>query len=526
MAMDNENSALSTGDYLDNDASHLSVPDTASTAPQTPLAASSRADSPEISTVPPATPSAVNPEAASSQSPVPKFTVDKRINEDYKLWKKNIPFLYDVCLMTATQFPSYTVDWVPESQTVTDEELGLEYVQQKIVLGTTARNEEDVHLNGIVIMNVRFPAAIPDRFAHLDDKPTEFRSDIGLFSASPSCLFTCGIIAQSYPITNVRIMPQRPQLVCAKLADSTMLVYDWKEELEDGWSYDDPIVEKPGLFELVGHDTKHPASHGLAWNPTVQKEGWLASCAKDGKILVWDVGGLRERAEVTPTVTITGHATSVEDIAWHPLYPTLIASAGADNCFCLFDLRSRDLSRPSHSVVAHTAGVNAVSFARAQYLLATASDDTTIGLWDMRYLGRKLHSLQYHTSDVFSLDWCHEPDQLTVLASGGADRRICLWDVAQVGTTVERSVEVDAPPELVFVHGGHTGRVTDVGWNAVEGRKMVLASVAEDAIVQVWMPAKYQLCTEEIPAAVEPPSEPLSSTSSTAATTVAVAVES
>ena len=42
-------------------------------------------------------------------------TVEERvINEEYKIWKKNTPFLYDLVMTRALQWPSLTVQWLPE----------------------------------------------------------------------------------------------------------------------------------------------------------------------------------------------------------------------------------------------------------------------------------------------------------------------------------------------------------------------------------------------------------------------------
>jgi WD40 repeat protein len=35
-----------------------------------------------------------------------------------------------------------------------------------------------------------------------------------------------------------------------------------------------------------------------------------------------------------------------------------------------------------------------------------------------------------------------------------------------------------------FIHGGHTAKVTDFGWNPVEN--WIIASAAEDNILQIW----------------------------------------
>lgn len=42
----------------------------------------------------------------------------------------------------------------------------------------------------------------------------------------------------------------------------------------------------------------------------------------------------------------------------------------------------------------------------------------------------------------------------------------------------------DGPPELLFLHGGHTAKVSDFSWNAKD--EWTIASVSEDNILQVW----------------------------------------
>jgi histone-binding protein RBBP4 len=46
----------------------------------------------------------------------------------------------------------------------------------------------------------------------------------------------------------------------------------------------------------------------------------------------------------------------------------------------------------------------------------------------------------------------------------------------------------DGPPELLFIHGGHTSKISDFSWNANDD--WVVASVAEDNILQVWQMAE------------------------------------
>jgi histone-binding protein RBBP4 len=39
---------------------------------------------------------------------------EKIINEEYKIWKKNTPFLYDLLVTHTLEWPSLTVQWFPE----------------------------------------------------------------------------------------------------------------------------------------------------------------------------------------------------------------------------------------------------------------------------------------------------------------------------------------------------------------------------------------------------------------------------
>lgn len=39
---------------------------------------------------------------------------ERVINEEYKIWKKNTPFLYDLVMTHALEWPSLTSQWLPE----------------------------------------------------------------------------------------------------------------------------------------------------------------------------------------------------------------------------------------------------------------------------------------------------------------------------------------------------------------------------------------------------------------------------
>ena len=117
-----------------------------------------------------------------------------------------------------------------------------------------------------------------------------------------------------------------------------------------------------------------------------------------------------------------------------------------------------------------------------EFLLVTAGQDTSCALWDLRNLSKRLHSLDLHSDEVYQCSWA--PFSETILMTGGADRRVAQWDLSRIGEEQTAADAEDGPPELLFVHGGHTAKVSDVCWNG--SQEWYVASVAEDNLLHVW----------------------------------------
>lgn len=73
-------------------------------------------------------------------------------------------------------------------------------------------------------------------------------------------------------------------------------------------------------------------------------------------------------------------------------------------------------------------------------------------------MNSKLCTLEFHKDSVFNVRWA--PFSSTLLATSGSDRRVLLWDLSRLGDEVDE--ENEGPPELVFAHGGHTAKVSDI----------------------------------------------------------------
>ena len=129
------------------------------------------------------------------------------------------------------------------------------------------------------------------------------------------------------------------------------------------------------------------------------------------------------------------------------MHRSLIGTVSDDLTLQILDIRADGTDRSSAEGRGHTDAINALAFNPAsEFVLATASADKTIGLWDLRNLKDKLHSLEGHGDAVTSLAW--HPYEEAILGSGSYDRRVIFWDLSRVGEEQQPDDQEDGPPEL------------------------------------------------------------------------------
>ncbi|KAK1805830.1 hypothetical protein P4O66_012881 [Electrophorus voltai] len=468
---------------------------------------------------------------------------ERVINEEYKIWKKNTPFLYDLVMTHALEWPSLTVQWLPDVSRLE----GKDYAVHRLVLGTHTSDEQ----NHLVIASVQIPNDDAQFDAsHYDSEKGEFG---GFGSVSGKIEIEIKINHEG-EVNRARYMPQNPCIIATKTPTSDVLVFDYTKHP----SKPDPSGECSPDLRLRGHQKE---GYGLSWNPNLS--GNLLSASDDHTICLWDISGSPKEGKIVDAKTIfTGHTAVVEDVSWHLLHESLFGSVADDQKLMIWDTRSNNTSKPSHSVDAHTAEVNCLSFnPYSEFILATGSADKTVALWDLRNLKLKLHSFESHKDEIFQVQW--SPHNETILASSGTDRRLNVWDLSELDDVIrtvhrctvmsqhceqqraeyaalgststqcggvgsaapnpdklkstsqeiqdpvaeggvqahkigeEQSAEdaEDGPPELLFIHGGHTAKISDFSWNPNE--PWVICSVSEDNIMQVWQMAENIYNDEE-----------------------------
>lgn len=417
-------------------------------------------------------------------------------NEYYKIWKKNAMYLYDLLITHTLTWPSLTVEWVPEpadsmqtggpgnSSTTTGHHghhLNKDMLPQRLILGS---NTSGTHANYLIILKVMLPSYDLQRNPNV----TSMRHPSG-YGAINSKVENFIKIPHDGDINKARLMPQNPFLIATKSSNNKVLLFDYeKHESDPGEPAEGRKVSCRPDMVLEGHDDE---GFGLSWNPC--KRGVLASCDNSGDICIWDVDAgktgvgrtLQPREKI-----VKAHNGAVCDVQWHNL-SGLLASAGTDGKVKIYDERCR---ASVHAIDAHTSDVNCISFnPYSDMIFLTGSKDETVALWDMRNLGIKTHTFEGHKDEVFSVAWA--PQKETYFASASADNRVLIWDLRSIGKRQSEEDAKEGPPELMFIHGGHTDKLCDISWNPHE--PFLMASVAENNVLHLWKMGDHVIRTTE-----------------------------
>lgn len=166
---------------------------------------------------------------------------------------------------------------------------------------------------------------------------------------------------------------------------------------------------------------------------------------------------------------VSSEGSSLEDLQWSPHEGNVLASASVDGALRIWDVRAQ--TRCAIKLDAHKADINAISWNRMeQHLLASGCEDGSLSIWDLRHFPRALKkekveplaTFKWHRAPVHSVEW--HPVDPSVLAASGDDDQVTIWDLAVEAEDIQAQEGRLVPPQLLFIHQGQTG-LRELHWH-------------------------------------------------------------
>ena len=179
-------------------------------------------------------------------------TLDPTILAEYKAWKKNTPYLYDLVVTHSLEWPSLTVEWLPDvvSRDAQD--------THKVVLGTHTSGEEP---NYLIVADV----TLPNNEREIDAK--NYREDLkeaGGYGGTVAKVDIKIKMAHDGEVNRARVNPSNPFQIATKSPLATVFVFDYSKHSSLKSAV--PLAPKP-QHTCIGH-TKE--GYGLNWSPLEQ----------------------------------------------------------------------------------------------------------------------------------------------------------------------------------------------------------------------------------------------------------------
>ena len=162
----------------------------------------------------------------------------------------------------------------------------------------------------------------------------------------------------------------------------------------------------------------------------------------------------------------TGHLASVNALTWSP-DGKLIASASDDTYVQVFDAIS---GKRKLIYTGHSKEVTAVSWSPNGKFIASGGQDGTVQVWDATN-GSRIFTYKGHTDRVNGVSWSRDSQQIV---SGSEDKTVQVWNAAGGA--------------LSFNFRGHTAGVLCVGW---QPNKTSVASGSWDGKRRYWATVQH-----------------------------------
>ncbi|KAG9480043.1 hypothetical protein GDO78_011844 [Eleutherodactylus coqui] len=216
---------------------------------------------------------------------------------------------------------------------------------------------------------------------------------------------------------------------------------------------------------------------------------YMLSGGADGIVVIYDL----ESSSQTPSYTCKAlykvgkghpdvHKFSVETVQWYPHDTGLFTSSSFDKTLKVWDTNSLQLAEVFQfdgTVYSHHMSPLAVKHS----LIAVGTKNPKVQLCDLKS-GSSIHTLQGHRGEVLSVCWSPRYDY--ILATASADSRVKLWDVRKAAAcliTLDQNNGEKSKSSNESANTAHNGRVNGLCFT---NDGLHLLSVGTDDRMRLW----------------------------------------
>ncbi|KAJ5078724.1 wd40 repeat family [Anaeramoeba ignava] len=362
---------------------------------------------------------------------------ERNIDLEYKIWKLYTPLLYEFVIVYSLNSPAYSITNLYQNE---NSENYLGFLKDSLFLINTSIPKDDD------IINIDY----------------QDESEFGGFGISQNTkVETKHLLSVS---ENANILSLNSNKEGTKVLLST----------SQGPYFFNGNFEQP-IFSSI--EIEH--------QPIVARHHFSMNEYNDKKFYIWNT--MSQIVECIDLNTLKSESkinakSKIMDFDWNSKNENIFGIVDEDKKIQILDQRT-DSNTINSSNIAHDDSINCIKFhPELSNLFATASNDKSIKIWDLRNFQKEpLFKLQSHNGSVRCVKW--NPLFGDIIGSCGLDRKIMIWDLANSGKKLKPESQ-DGPPELLFIHGGHTTTISDFTWNYKN--PWVVASTSFDNILEIW----------------------------------------
>jgi len=238
------------------------------------------------------------------------------------------------------------------------------------------------------------------------------------------------------------------------------------------------LNNKP-VYTVEAH--KKAEGFALAWSTPLPSATMTRLLSGDIHSKIYMTNMTNTGFETSSGQPFASHTSSIEDLQWSPTETTVFGSVSSDRSLRIWDIRVRDRKSVVAATNAHDSDINVMSWNAApssSYLLATGGDEGAIKVWDLRSMkggarsnaATPVASFNWHKAPITSIEW--HPTEDSCFAASSADDSVTLWDLSveldeeEKGRRAaeENDRSKDVPPQLLFVHQGQK-EIKEVHWH-------------------------------------------------------------